>query len=296
MQKANLKSRLLTTAIIALFCSIVSAQTVVNPGQRAKSNRNIEIDRIELNEDYTIIYVGLNDIEMERFMVPSSTYIVSASGGKKYKIIKAKGIELDKVNYNFKHREVKLYFPALSYDVKEITYRSGSDEWNWNFYDIDLDRKRDDNYYKAPVIKSVVVEDGKEKLVIENPSYKAASAHNLKLNKIEITDDKAVLCFSYENNNSFSIPRGSCIQEGDGGKLLYVKDMESGQVFFDTEMKGAGKYHYNQVFFDTEMTGVGKYYYNLIFPPISKDAKIIHFKENNRGGDWFIYDIDVSRE
>lgn len=92
-----------------------------------------------------------------------------------------------------------------------------------------------------------------------------------------MSEDETILSFSYYNNGGFSVPRETCIQEGDGGELLFVKYAEGTNV-------------------SEKVTKRGMVHYKLFFPPISDHAQKIHFKEVNKGGNWYVFDIDVSMD
>lgn len=278
MKKNAIKrSAFLLTAVL-LLTQIVSAQKVNNPKYLASSNRNVHIEQIEITDDNTIVELQLTNGVEGYFMVPSTTYITSAEGGEDLTILKAKGVNLDCVNRGKDVKKLQLYFPPISDDVSKLNFRSGSDKCNWNFYEIDLKRELGNTNFQEAAEKSIIIKDGKEIRLIENPQFKASSSSNLKLKSVEMTDEATILSFAYTNYGGwFLIPRGSCIQEGDKGKPLFVEKSEGVSIGTRETLKGLIKY-------------------KLIFPPISKDAQKIHFKENNAGGSWFIFDIDVSMD
>ena len=275
MKKKALRKRVYLIFSIVLFGFSLEAQIVNAPRCMAVSNSNVRIKRIEINDDNTVFHLNLDNGVEDGFIVPSSTYIISADGGDALKIVKVKGIELDREYRNANKSALKLYFPRITNDIKKLTFRSGSDACNWNFYEIDLGRGSGARYFKAPAKKRIIYKDGKKVRLVEQPHFKASSASNLKLKSVEMSDEQTILSFSYTNHGGgFSIPRGSCIQEGDGGELLFVKRAEGTNV-------------------DEKVTRVGTVHYKLFFPPVSEDVKKIHFKEANNGGNWFVFDIDV---
>lgn len=264
--------------VFAIYSLVANAQTVNNPKVLARSNKDVKIDKIEVNEDNTIVYLKLFNGVENGFVLPSSTYIVSANGGEPIKITKAKGIDLDVVYRNKNKRSLKLIFPKIDDGVNKFNLRSGSDKCNWNFYEIDLNRNLGTDKYINPSRKEVIYKDGKKVRLIENPHFEASSTSNLKLKCIEMTEEETIFSFSYTNNNGwFSVPKGTCIQEGDGGELLFVKYAEGTNV-------------------SERVTIRGTVHYKLFFPPVSADAQKLHFKEVNKGGSWYIFDIDVSMD
>ena len=114
-------------------------------------------------------------------------------------------------------------------------------------------------------------------VVINNPEYGFTTVSNLEITQIEIGDTSTVLSFYYKGKPKtwISVPAGSFIQEVGNGERKYVKS---------TEGIPNGKYW---------LPESGEVSYKIIFPKIDSAAGLIDFGEDNAGGNWFIYDIQL---
>jgi thiol-disulfide isomerase/thioredoxin len=117
--------------------------------------------------------------------------------------------------------------------------------------------------------------------VILNPKRGYTTAPYVKITKIELKDTSTVLHFHTKSqpNTWISIPKGSFIQATNGNEKLYIVSTEGIPL--------------NKKYWITES---GEVDYQLIFPKIDSSVSTIDYGEDNDGGTWFIYDIQLKPE
>lgn len=273
---------IILAALILISCNLVKAKkTITDPKFSASSTNNIRINMIDLDELETVLYITIHQPEGSDVLVSSKTYIQSSDGGDKLFVSKAEGITLDATMPVPRSRKVTfiLHFPKLAKEVNRINFRAGEDGNYWHVFELvvnpNLSLARN---LPEPEIGYRKL-DGKKWKYILNPRYAAKKANGLKIVKIELMDTATVVHFEYQGvpNNWISIPSQTCIQPGEGGKLLFVKGSDG--IPFDEKI------------IITENTGIIAY--KLYFPKIEKGVKTIHFKEVNPSGSWFFFDIEI---
>jgi thiol-disulfide isomerase/thioredoxin len=110
---------------------------------------------------------------------------------------------------------------------------------------------------------------------IENPGYGMSSLPG-NISKIELLDDATVLYFNLKMfpGRSFSIPSGSSLINPKTNEAFGVTKGEGIEI---------GKSY--------KMPASGQMSYKLFFPKIDSSIDKIDFKETNKGGTWYVYDI-----
>ncbi len=146
--------------IIAIFVVLqtTNSQIITNPSIISSDNYSLNIDKIELTENYTILYCthtapdNYNNggwIRIEPSIILKETY-----GTRKYKLLKAEGVPLspNKFNYSYSGQKLtfRLIFPKVAYDISLIDMIECQDNRNcFNFYGIKI-RNDYDQSYSAP--------------------------------------------------------------------------------------------------------------------------------------------------
>lgn len=104
---------------------------------------------------------------------------------------------------------------------------------------------------------------------------------NLKIEKIELRDTTTVVWFRLNASPGswFSIPQQSFIQPVGAKEKLYVVAAEGIKINASNTMSEAGEISYQ-----------------LFFPKIDASVSKLDFGEDNEGGSWFIYDVDLKPE
>jgi len=117
--------------------------------------------------------------------------------------------------------------------------------------------------------------------VLENPKTGMSTAFNVKIEKIELRDTATVLWFHVNQTPGawISVPGGSFIQTLGSKEKLYIVSTEGIKM--------------NEQFI---MPSSGETNYKLFFPKLDASASKIDFGEDNEGGSWFIYDIQLKPE
>lgn len=265
---------------------IVNAQTILNPkiSARSVSEVYVQINQIELTDDRTTISFTVRQAEGGSIIfIPEETYIVPSEGGEKLFLQKAKGIEINKKVTMSKNgrQSFKLYFPKIEKNVNKINYRGGNENNNWNFFEININPNITDAQSIILPEKTIINKDGKQWKSITNPRYAAKSRNTFNIYKIELMDTATVLYFEVTQRGGWiSVPSESCIQPSNGGDVLYVKSAE-GTIINKRRILNEDS---------------GTLNYKLYFPKIDESVKKINFKELNKGGNWSVFEIDVSMD
>ncbi len=118
-------------------------------------------------------------------------------------------------------------------------------------------------------------------VTISDPQQGLSTDHNLKLDKLELSDSCTILTFSYAGRagNWIQIPKETYIQSIPDGEKLFVLDSKG----IPLEDRYTPK-------------ETGNITYSLTFPPIDKSVKHIDYGEANEGGSWHIYDIGTTSQ
>lgn len=116
--------------------------------------------------------------------------------------------------------------------------------------------------------------------IINNPDYINTSI-NGSVTKVELTDTETILHFHVKvpMGGWFSIPNQTYIESSAEGERLFVVKAEGTTLH---------RKHY--------MTDSDEARFKLYFPPLSKDVETINYGESNKGGNWFIYKLDITKD
>lgn len=115
--------------------------------------------------------------------------------------------------------------------------------------------------------------------IVENPVNVSSNIPG-KITKIELTDKETILHFSIKRNGGwFAVPDQTYIQSS----------RKEGEKLFVTKTDGI---KLNERI--TATPGSPSVRYKLYFPPIGKEVDKINYGEANKGGNWFIYKIDLN--
>lgn len=298
-----LQTKFMKTCLLVLIMSVMSgainAQVFMNPHYRAKNAETADLYSVEITETNTIVCLTLLGAARSSIYISSKTYIEGSEGGKPLYIQKAEGLYFNSPNYdnlikifnssrseelildnqisNFSPtlRRVKLYFPKIDRKSQTINLRAGKDGNFWHFFEINV--ARDIGVDKA-IQSSNKGREG-DCYFIDDPGYTAKSG-GFQISKIELCDTATILHFNaYVSPSGWvSVPSKSCIRDSDGGDNLFVMSAEGTKI--DQKITG-------------DMVPEGTIYYKLFFPPIKRSVKKIDFREVNKGGSWFVYELDV---
>ena len=114
--------------------------------------------------------------------------------------------------------------------------------------------------------------------ILENPKVGMSTATNVRIVKIELRDSATVLWFHVNQTPGawISVPGGSFIQPVGSKEKLYIVSTEGIKM--------------NEQFI---MPASGETSYKLFFPKLDASVGKIDFGQDNEGGSWFIYDIQL---
>ncbi|MBK9391049.1 MAG: hypothetical protein IPN68_12975 [Bacteroidetes bacterium] len=129
--------------LMFVFSASLKSQTVVNPNFGLKSHETLDINRIEITKEKTVVSFTIeNRIENGTFCADRKIYITDPSGNK-LKVITTTGIPVCPDNYIFKKPGEKLSFtltfPPLTGEPVYIDLKEECSENCFSFYGIVLD-------------------------------------------------------------------------------------------------------------------------------------------------------------
>lgn len=116
--------------------------------------------------------------------------------------------------------------------------------------------------------------------VIHNPDY-ISSNINGKVTKVELTDTETVLHFHVKGSigSWIGIPRETYIENSSSkSERMYIVKTEGVTLTGKNYMKDSDEMRYQ-----------------LYFPALAEGVEKINYGESNKGGNWFIYKLDVSK-
>ncbi len=115
--------------------------------------------------------------------------------------------------------------------------------------------------------------------VIERPQFGISTTGDLELGKIILSETSTVLSFKTSGSPGqwMSIPKKTYIQEVGSDEKVFIEK---------TEGIPLGKKYF--------VPDSGVVHYDLIFPPIDPECLFIDYGEDNDGGNWFIYNIEIN--
>lgn len=117
--------------------------------------------------------------------------------------------------------------------------------------------------------------------IIENPRNAFSTVPELKITKIELNDTSTVCHFEYSNfpNVSFSVPKRTYILPEGSDEKLFVTYAENLTLNQQVVIPASGVVNYT-----------------LFFPKINPLTPSLEFGEANKGGNWFIYEIELIKQ
>jgi hypothetical protein len=138
-----LKKSIITIFILLLFIKTVFPQSLNYPNYALKSHPTLEISRVEMNTDNTVMYMIIeNRIVGGSFCADRNIFLIE-QGGKILKLLNSSGIPVCPDTYNFKDPGEKLNFtltfPPLKEGTLSIDLIEDCSENCFSFYDVTLD-------------------------------------------------------------------------------------------------------------------------------------------------------------
>lgn len=274
-----MKQLILTATLIILANCIFAQRVLKSPRYSARSDNNVQVSKIELYKEQTVIELEIRIPDGSIVNVSSKTYIQSSNSEKKFYIKNIEGLALNEDVYftNSSKKKLKLHFQALPENTNRINLRAGKEASNWHFFELVVNPRFTSEYHQEPEVGYREADGEKWKYIIY-PKYAAKRGHGLKLLEVELKPASTVLHFEYSASPGgwVFIPAETCIQESNGGELLFVEKTEGLNI--------------NE---KTIIDHKGKKTFTLHFPKLDKKVKAINFKEVNPGGNWFIFEIEL---
>lgn len=159
----NRKSLLIKTYLFLYVLSlsfVANAQTVIQPNFGQKSHETLDVESIEITNQYTIISLSIvNKIKGGTFCADKNIYIKNSSGYEMYQIIKSEGIPQCPKSHQFKNIDeklsFKLYFPKISEKIMYLDLIENCDNACFNVKGIILSNNLNDNINEAYRLYSV---------------------------------------------------------------------------------------------------------------------------------------------
>ena len=136
----------LSLAVAVLLGACTRTNKVVEfPLVGASNTTNLVFEKIELTDTATVLTIRGFYRPNYWIKVPSYTHLVA--GGKDYKLLDGRGVEIDKELYMPEDGDscFTLLFEPLPKSVTSFDYMESDAEGDWRIYDIDLTGKKDVN-------------------------------------------------------------------------------------------------------------------------------------------------------
>ncbi|MBO7266213.1 MAG: TlpA family protein disulfide reductase [Bacteroidaceae bacterium] len=134
----------LAAAVLLGACARTN-KVVEFPLVGASNTTNLVFEKIELTDTATVLTIRGFYRPNYWIKVPSYTHLVA--GGKDYKLLESRGVEIDKELYMPQDGDscFTLLFEPLPKNVTSFDYMESDAEGDWRIYDIDLTGKKDVN-------------------------------------------------------------------------------------------------------------------------------------------------------
>jgi hypothetical protein len=141
--KMKIGTSLLPVILIMTLPPLSFSQTISNPNYALKSPETLEIIKIELTKEKTLLYLSVeNRINGGNFCADKNIYLLDEDG-KKYQLKRSAGIPVCPESYKFKSIGEKLQFtlefPPLSPGIKWLDIIEDCTSDCFSFYGIILD-------------------------------------------------------------------------------------------------------------------------------------------------------------
>ena len=143
----NMKKKLIISILLffSVFLSLVYSQTVNNPSSGLRSHETLEISKIEISAQKTVIYLNIeNKIERGYFCADKIIFILYPDGTKS-NLISSKGIPVCPETYRFKtigeKLEFELTFPPLRKNTEWVDLIEDCNDNCFSFYGICLNNE-----------------------------------------------------------------------------------------------------------------------------------------------------------
>ncbi len=138
-----IQRRIVIIIITLLISGRLSSQTIPNPNFGLKSHETLEIDKVEMTREKTVIHLTIeNRIENGSFCADRKIYITDPDGNR-IRLIRASGIPVCPDTYKFKQPGEKLgftlTFPPLNGEPVWIDLKEECSENCFSFYGVVLD-------------------------------------------------------------------------------------------------------------------------------------------------------------
>ena len=144
----------LSVILIITFSAVGFSQTISKPNYALKSHETLEILKIELTQEKTLLYLSIeNRIDGGSFCADRNIYLLDEEG-KKYELKRSSGIPVCPATFKFKSIGEKLQFtlefPTLKAGTKWIDAIEDCTSNCFSFYgialDTDLNKKLDEGF------------------------------------------------------------------------------------------------------------------------------------------------------
>lgn len=210
-------------SLLMLMSFTAKSQQVIDKPHVDYSSGNLEIKRVELTADYTIIDLRVSHKPNYWYMIAPSTVLRDSEGGKDFKLIKSEGYELGKRigMPECGYRDARLFFEPVGEGVKAVDYIEPKGKLLDSCYGIQLSEKEDKgidafmgNWYTTNGTNHWVAGVTDTKLLYKNEIWdytvSQAKARSCKLTA-SVGGKHCVLSFKKELGGKISV------REGDKG-------------------------------------------------------------------------------
>jgi hypothetical protein len=219
----NFKGSVLILVILLADPLKMNSQVVLAPNYGLKSHETLDIDKIEITRDKTVVSFTIeNRIENGTFCADRKIFITDPAGNR-YKVTKASGIPVCPDSYKFtkpgERLSFTLIFPPLEGEPAYIDLREECSENCFSFYGIVLDQ-----YINSRLDEAFSMAERGE-------SLKALD----RFQKISETFSKqnGIRALIYYNIVKLATETGNTIKAGEWYKKLSSISSKGGKIYID---------------------------------------------------------------
>ena len=148
----KIKNIVIISWFIAIYASNISAQVIPHPNYALKSHETLEISKIDITEQKTVIFLSVENRITEGYFCADKNIFIIFPDGSQSRLISSKGIPVCPDTYKFKSigekLDFELTFPPLKEGVEWFDLIEECKENCFSFYGVclqnDLNRKIDE--------------------------------------------------------------------------------------------------------------------------------------------------------
>jgi hypothetical protein len=217
------RKRYLVSILILALAFMAHSQSVISPNYGLKSHETLEISKIEISAEKTLIYLTVeNRIENGSFCADRNIYLIDPAGTR-IKLQKAAGIPVCPESYMFNSVGEKLSFtlafPPLKGEPVYVNLIEECSDNCFSFYSVVLDE-----YVNSRLDEAFSMAERGESLKAMNRFISMAEAND---------KTKSIRALIYFNIVKLATETGNTVKAGEWYKKLNPSAVASGRIYIE---------------------------------------------------------------